>query len=93
MCSLCGAFGQGPAWEQHGIAGSEARWRLQREAAATAAELTALLRDRRISVKTSRGFGFQVEFPTGGVELVADLNQIWHLLERRKVPIPDPLEP
>jgi len=50
MCSLCGALGQGPSWEQHGLMGDEARWRLRREATATAAELTALLSPQRIKV-------------------------------------------
>jgi len=92
MCSLCGALGQGPAWEQEGLVGSEMRWRLQREAAATAAELTTLLAESRIKVTANPHFGFLVEFPTGGTELVSSLMQLWHLLERRHVTIADPLE-
>lgn len=92
MCSLCGALGQGPSWEQQGLAGEEARWRLRREAAATAAELTALLSPRRIKITASPEFGFVVAFPTGGTEMVAGLAQVWHLLNRRKIEIPDPLE-
>ena len=91
MCSLCGALGQGPSWEQHGPAADEARWRLRREAAATAAELTALLQPRRIKVTANPDFGFLVAFPTGGTEMVAGLAQVWHLLSRRKIEIPDPL--
>ena len=91
MCSLCGAIGQGQAWEQQGPAGDDARWRLRREAAATAAELTALLSPRRIKVTANAGSGFVVAFPTGGSETVAGLAQLWHLLERRKFEIPDPL--
>ena len=91
MCSLCGALGQGPSWEQQGLAGDEARWRLQREAAATAAELTALLSPRRIRITASPAFGFIVAFPTGGSEMVAGLTEVWHLLRRRKIEIPDPL--
>ena len=92
MCSLCGALGQGPAWEQEGLAGSETRWRLWREANATAAELTTLLSERHIKVAASPEFGFLVEFPTGGTEMVVSLSQVWHLLERRNVAIPDPLD-
>jgi hypothetical protein len=92
MCSLCGAVGEGPAWEQEGLSGSETRWRLRREAAATAAELTRLFSEQRIKVAASPEFGFLVEFPTGGTEITASLRQVWHLLERRKVAIPDPLE-
>ena len=91
MCSLCGALGQGPSWEQHGLMGDEARWRLRREATATAAELTALLSPQRIKVTASPEFGFIVAFPTGGTEMVAGLAQVWHLLNRRKIEIPDPL--
>jgi hypothetical protein len=91
MCSLCGAIGQGQAWEQQGPAGDDARWRLRREAAATAGELTALLSPRRIKVTASPDFGFVVAFPTGGTEMVAGLAQLWHLLERRRIEIPDPL--
>jgi hypothetical protein len=91
MCGLCGALGKGPSWEQAGLAGEEARWRLRREAAATAAELTALLSPRRIKVTASADHGFVVAFPTGGSETVAGLAQVWHLLSRRKIEIPDPL--
>jgi hypothetical protein len=91
MCGLCGAIGQGPSWEQQGRAGEEARWQLHREAAATAAEVTALLSPRRIKVTGSPQSGFVVAFPTGGSETVAGLAQLWHLLERRKIEIPDPL--
>jgi hypothetical protein len=91
MCSMCGAIGQGQAWEQQGQAGDDARWRLRREAAATAAELTALLSPRRIKVTASADFGFVVAFPTGGTEMVVGLAQLWHLLERRGIAIPDPL--
>ena len=92
MCSLCGALGQGPSWEQQGLAGEEARWRLRREAAATAAELTALLSPRRIKITANPDFGFLVAFPTGGTEMVTGLAQVWHLLNRRKIEIPDPLD-
>ena len=92
MCSLCGALGQGPSWEQQGPAGEEARWRLRREAAATAAELTVLLSPRRIKITASPYFGFVVAFPTGGTEMVAGLAQVWHLLSRREIEIPDPLD-
>ncbi len=92
MCSLCGALGQGPSWEQQGQDGDEARWRLRREASATATELSALLLPRRIKVTASPYFGFAVAFPTGGTEMVAGLAQIWHLLQRRGIEIPDPLD-
>ena len=92
MCSLCGALGQGPAWEQQGLSGNEARWRLHREAAATAAELTGLLTPCRIRITARPDFGFLVAFPTGRTELVAGVNEVWHLLARHKVAIPDPLD-
>jgi hypothetical protein len=94
MCGLCGALGLGPAWEQHGVdpAGGEARWRLHREAVASAAELTAVLRSSRVKVTPLAGGGFTVQFPTGGSQTGASLAQVWHLLERRHVAIPDPLQ-
>jgi hypothetical protein len=91
MCSLCGALGQGPAWEQGGIEGDEARWRLRQEATAAAAEVTRLLAPRRIKVSASPHLGFVVAFPTGRTETAASLAEIWHLLARSKVEIPDPL--
>lgn len=91
MCSLCGALGHGPSWEQEGRARAEARWRLHREAAATAAELTRLLAPDRIKVTAHPDFGFLVAFPTGRTEMVTGLVQVWHLLDRRNVSIPDPL--
>ena len=91
MCSLCGALGQGPSWEQGGIAADEVRWRARREAVATAAELTRLLSPARIKVIASPYFGFVVAFPTGRSEMVASLTEVWHLLDRGKVAIPDPL--
>jgi hypothetical protein len=93
MCGLCGALGQGPSWEHSGLDGDESRWRLHHEAVATAAELTALLMCQRIKVTAQSGGGFSVFFPTGGVETAAGLTQIWHLLQRRKITIPDPLAP
>ena len=92
MCSLCGALGQGPAWEQQGLTGEAARWRLRREAAATAAELTRLLTPGRIRITAHPDFGFLVAFPTGRTEMVAGLAEVWHLLDRCKVEIPDPLD-
>jgi hypothetical protein len=92
MCSLCGALGRKPAWEQEGLAGDEARWRGGREAAATAVEVTRLLSAARIKVTASPQFGFLVEFATGGTEMVTNLTELWHLLERRHVAIPDPLD-
>ena len=91
MCSLCGALGQGPSWEQEGLAGEEASWRLRREAVATATELTRLLAPGRIKVTANPSFGFVVAFPTGRTEMAASLTQVWHLLDRSKVAIPDPL--
>ena len=92
MCGLCGALGQGPSWEQEGIAGGEARWRLRRQAAAVATELTALLASKRITVGANPDFGLIVSFPTGGTDIVKDLAEFWHLLQRRGVGIPDPLD-
>jgi hypothetical protein len=92
MCSLCGALGQGPSWEQEGLTGDEARWRLHREAAATATELTRLLAPGRIKVTAHPDFGFLVAFPTGRTEMLAGLTDLWHLLARNKLEIPDPLD-
>jgi hypothetical protein len=91
MCSLCGALGQGPAWEQDGVADGEARWQLRREAMATAGELTRVLRASRVRVTAHPDFGFVVAFPTGRTAMAAGLAQVWHLLESAKVAIPDPL--
>ena len=91
MCSLCGALGLGTSWEQGGLDGAQARWRLHREAVATAAELTLLLRAARIRISANPDFGFVVAFATGRTEMVASLADLWHLLDRRKVGIPDPL--
>jgi len=91
MCSLCGALGQGPAWEQEGVSSGDARWLLRREAVATAEEVTRLLRDRRIKVTASPGFGFVIAFATGGAAMAASLGEVWHLLARRGIPISDPL--
>ena len=91
MCSLCGALGQGPSWEQEGR-GDEARWRLHRDAAATAAEVTRLLSSRRIKVTANPDFGFLVAFPTGRTEMAHGLAAMWHLLDRRSIAIPDPLD-
>jgi hypothetical protein len=92
MCGLCGALGRGPSWEQEGIADSEARWRLRRQAAAVAAELSALLASKRIKVGANPDFGLLVSFPTGGTDIVNSLAEFWHLLQRRGVGIPDPLD-
>jgi hypothetical protein len=92
MCSLCGALGQGPSWEQEGRDADDARWRLHRDAAATAAEVTRLLAPRRIKVTASPDFGFLVAFPTGRTEMTSGLGEMWHLLDRRSIAIPDPLD-
>jgi len=92
MCSLCGALGNGPSWEQEGLSGAEARWRLPLEASDTAAELTVVLAQSRIKVKANADFGFLVAFPTGGTEIVGSLAEVWHALQRRRVAIPDPLD-
>ena len=92
MCSLCGALGNGPSWEQEGLSGGEARWRLRREACATAAELTTLFAQSRIKVTANSDFGFLVAFPTGGTDIVGSLAEVWHLLQRRRLAIPDPLD-
>ena len=91
MCSLCAAFGQGPAWEQGGIAGQRARSQMHLEAAATADTLTSLFFKCRIKVRVNPRFGYLVDFPTGGTEIVPSLAQFWHLLQRRGIAIPDPL--
>jgi hypothetical protein len=91
MCSLCGALGQGVPWERDGRTDERARWRAPREAVATATELTRLLAPGRIKVTANPDFGFVVAFPTGRTEMVASLTEVWHLLDRRKVAIPDPL--
>jgi len=91
MCSLCGALGRGLSWEQHGDLGDNGRWQLRREAMETAVALSDLLAPRRINVAANPDHGFVVAFPTGGAEIVQSLGEIWHLLLRRKIPLPDPL--
>ncbi len=91
MCSLCGLIGQGPSWEQEGRNGDDGRWRLGREAIEIAAELTRLLFAQRIRITAVPSFGFVVRFPTGRTDLVQGLSSMWHLLDQRKVAIPDPL--
>ena len=91
MCSLCGALGRGLSWEQHGDLGDNGRWQLRREAMETAAALSDLLAPRRINVAANPDHGFVVAFPTGGAEIVQSLGEIWHLLLRRRIPLPDPL--
>lgn len=94
MCSLCGALGQGLSWEQAGAPdGADLRWRRRREAAATAAEVSRLLGASRVRVDAHPDFGFMVTLPTGGVELVKSLSEIWHLLDRLNYRVPDPLAP
>jgi hypothetical protein len=85
MCSLCGALGRGPSWEREGDFGASARWQLRREA------MHHLLAPSRIKVAANSDHGFVVSFPTGGVEIVKSLGEIWHLLSRRRIPLPDPL--
>lgn len=92
MCSLCGALGKGPAWEQAGDLGDAARWQLRREAMETAEYLTQLLRPCRVKVTAAPGFGFLVAFPTGGAQTASSLGAIWHLLSQRRIPLPDPIE-
>lgn len=91
MCSLCGALGRGSSWEQGGDLGANSRWQLRREAMETAAVVSDLLSSRRIRVKANPDHGFVVSFPTGGAEITQSLGEIWHLLARRKIPLPDPL--
>ncbi len=91
MSSLCGALGRGPAWEQSGDLGNNGRWQLRREAMETAAVVSDLLATRRIKIAANPDHGFVVSFPTGGAEIVQSLGEIWHLLVRRRIPLPDPL--
>ena len=91
MCSLCGAMGRGPSWEQEGDFGASARWQLRREAMQTAARMSELLGPSRIRIAANSDHGFVVSFPTGGVEIVKSLGEIWHLLSRRRIALPDPL--
>jgi hypothetical protein len=92
MCSLCGALGRGPSWEQEGELGASARWQLRREAAEAAREMTALLAPTRVRVTASADHGFIVSRPTGGADMARSLAEVWHLLERRRVAVPDLLE-
>lgn len=93
MCSLCGALGSGVSWEQDGPSPAERRTHRRREAAATAAELSRLLRPLRITVDAHPDFGFLVSFPTGGTQIAGGLAEVWHLLDGRGLAIPDPLQP
>ena len=91
MCSLCGALGRGASWEQHGDLGESARWQLRREAIRTAAFVSEMLTSHRIKVTASADHGFLVSFPTGGAEMAGSLGEVWHVLSRRGIAIPDPL--
>lgn len=91
MCTLCGALGRGSSWEQTSI-GEDERWRSRQQAFATAAELSDLLAPARIRVRANPDFGFVVTFPTGASEIVTSLGEMWHLLGRREIAIPDPLD-
>jgi hypothetical protein len=57
----------------------------------TAAAVSNLLAARRIRVKANSDHGFVVTFATGGMEIAQSLDGIWHLLMRRRIPLPDPL--
>lgn len=92
MCSLCGALGKGPAWEQTGLSGDNARWLLRREAVDTAKYVSDLLAVRRIKVTSHPDHGFVVAFATGRTEIARSLGEIWHILVRHDIAIPDPLE-
>jgi hypothetical protein len=91
MCSLCGALARGPFWEQAGDLGENRRWQLRREAMETAAAVSDLLATCRIKIAANPDHGLVVLFPTGGTEIVQSLGEIWHLLMRRRIPLPDPL--
>lgn len=68
-----------------------ARWQLRRESIGTAQYVTDLLDARRIKVTANPNHGYVVAFPTGGSEIASSLADIWHLLSRRGIPVPDPL--
>lgn len=72
------------------MGGEGERWRSRQQAFTTAAELTKLLAPR-VRVRASPDFGFIVTFSTGASEIVSSLGEVWHLLSRRGVTIPDPL--
>lgn len=72
--------------------GAAARWQLPREAVETAREMTAFLAPTRVRVTASADHGFIVSMPTGGAELVLSLAEIWHLLDRRGISVPDLLD-
>jgi hypothetical protein len=58
----------------------------------TAEHVSLLLQPLRIKVKANSGHGFVVSFPTGGAETATSLGEIWHLLSRRRISLPDPLD-
>ncbi|ANN78067.1 hypothetical protein [Bordetella flabilis] len=93
MCSLCGALGPGISWEQNGLDTADAPLWRRREAAATARELSRLLRPLRVTVDAHPDFGFLISFPTGGSQIANGLADIWHVLDSRGLDIPDPLRP
>jgi hypothetical protein len=57
----------------------------------TAARMSDLLAPSRIKIAANPDHGFVVSFPTGGAEIARSLGEIWHLLSRRDIPLPDPL--
>ncbi len=91
MCGLCGALGRVSSWEQCGEFGEAARWQLRRESVKVAARISDMLNARRIRVMAGRNGGFDIAFPTGRSEAAAGLGDVWHVLERRGIPVPDPL--
>ena len=51
-----------------------------------------LLAPTRVRVTAHPDHGFIVSLPTGGAELVRSLAEIWHVLDRRRVSVPDLLD-
>jgi hypothetical protein len=54
--------------------------------------MTTLLATTRVRIAASPDHGFIVSLPTGGAEMARSLGEIWHLLDRRRIALPDLLE-
>jgi hypothetical protein len=91
MCGLCGVLGRGLSWEQQLQLGESARWQMRQHATQTARRLTTLLGAARVKVTVNTANAFVIAFPTGGVEVAASIAEVWHVLEKRRIVVPDPL--
>ena len=92
MCGLCGIFGTDDHWatKKGGRASADPRLRrMDRQARLQA--VNALLRNRRLKVSDWQADTFVVSSPTGKIEIVSHLAEIWTVVEDRFGGVFDPL--